>query len=647
MGRRRRRRVTKAAGDEPEAMVKVGTIGAEPGATRVLPEGEQSRAFTTAGAIPPPYDPQTLARVFEHSHALRPNVEAYATNIEGFPWRLEQTIDLDAKDADEQIKSSLQIEKVFDRSQPSAELTDEEWARALVVTEEEVEARKTEIASAIVLEKLQAQMFFEGLSVGEISFTELRKRTRTDVEVTGNAYWEVVRDSYGRICQLNHAAAAYMRLMPTEQKFTAVWQEQKISPISYRRVKRWRRFRRFVQLRDGAELIYFKEFGDLRVLGARSGKFYDSEEQGKEREGSGWLAATEIIHHKIHSPLSAYGVPRWVGAWPAVMGGRAAEEVNESFFDNKAIPPMAITVSGGVMAKGAVKRIERYLRDNIKGRRNFWKVMVLEAEGKPMGAGQQPPRIAIDIKPLMKDVPQDALFLKYSGRSDELIGTQFRNPRLVRGEMGDFNRATADVAMRFVEQQVYAPLRMEGDHGINSKLLAELRIRFWKFASGSPIAKDPKEQAEMIKALSDFFIPGEARRLIGPLFGIELPEDDSDWTKQPLAVSLMRLQAGLPMLEEEESGTVPVDVEQTLRAFATADDNAPIMSALKQFAAAARKQAAEQATVEERRLLESEAGPAEPETVTLRIPVADFEDPDKLGAAVVGALEGADASPSP
>jgi len=634
MSRRRRRRAVKAAApDESAAVVKVGTIGAEPGATRLLTEGEEHSAFTRAGAISPPYHPQTLARVYEHSHALRPNVEAYATNIEGFPWRLEQTIDLDAKDADEQIKRSLQIEKVFDRlAAPSAELTEEERARALVVTVEEVEARKVEIASAIVVEKLQAQMFFEGLSVGEISFTELRKRTRTDVEVTGNAYWEVVRDSYGRICQLNYAAAAFMRLMPSEQKFTAVWQEQKISPITYRRVKRWRRFRRFVQLRDGAELIYFKEFGDLRVLGARSGNYYDSEAEGEEAEGESWLAATEIIHHKIHSPLSPYGVPRWVGAWPAVMGGRAAEEVNESFFDNKAIPPMAITVSGGVMAKNAVKRIERYLRDNIKGRDKFWKVMVLEAEGKPLGAGQQPPRIAIDIKPLMKDVPQDAMFLEYSKRADELIGTQFRVPRLLRGEMGDYNRATADVAMRFVEQQVFAPLRGDVDHGINSKLLSELRIRFWTFKSGGPIAKDPKEQADMIKALSDYFTPAEARPLVSALFGIELPEDDSDWTKQPLAVSLMRLQAGLPMLEEEEGaggeGAGAVDV----------------MQALKALVVAARKQSAQQANAEERRLLEAEAGPAEPETITVKVPAADFDDPDKLGKHVVGALEGADAA---
>lgn len=632
MSRRRRMTAAAAPAEEPGAVVKVGTIGAEPGATRVLPEGEQTQAFTVAGAMTPPYDPERLARMYEHSHSLRPNVEAYATNVDGFPWRLEQTIDLDAKDVDEQIRRSLQIESVFDRlSAPSAELSDEQRARALVVTDAEVEARKAEIASAIVVEKLQAQMFFEGLSVGEISFTELRKRTRTDLEVTGNAYWEVVRDSYGRICQLNYAASAFMRLMPTELKFTEVWQEQKISPISYRRVKRWRRFRKYVQLRDGAELIYFKEFGDVRVMSARKGRYYASEEEAKETEGSAWLAATEIIHHKIHSPLSAYGVPRWVGAWPAVMGGRAAEEVNESFFDNKAIPPMAITVSGGVMAKGAVKRIERYLRDNIKGRDKFWRVMVLEAESKPMAAGQQPPRIAIDIKPLMKDVPQDALFLKYSSRSDELVGTQFRNPRLVRGEMGDFNRATADVAMRFVEQQVYAPLRMDADHGINSKLMSELRIRFWKFVSGSPIAKDPKEQADMIKALSDFIPPAEARKLIGPLFGTEMPENDADWTKQPLAVSLMRLQAGLSMLEEDE-----------------ADEGGPepanLMQAFTQLAAVARKQARAQAAAEERRLLEAEAGPPEPDIVTLQIPAADFDDPEKLGAHVVGALEGVDAA---
>ena len=45
----------------------------------------------------------------------------------------------------------------------------------------------------------------------------------------------------------------------------------------------------------------------------------------------------------------------------------------------------------------------------------------------------------------------------------------------------DFNRATAESALRFAEDQVFQPERDEFDFLMNRKVLADMGIRFWRF----------------------------------------------------------------------------------------------------------------------------------------------------------------------
>ena len=57
--------------------VVVGAKGQDP-ASRPGGEGLSS-AFAAAGALEPPYDPEALCLLLEHSNSLRQNVDAYAT----------------------------------------------------------------------------------------------------------------------------------------------------------------------------------------------------------------------------------------------------------------------------------------------------------------------------------------------------------------------------------------------------------------------------------------------------------------------------------------------------------------------------------------------------------------------------------------
>ena len=78
--------------------VVVGSRVQDP-ASRPGGEDDSAAAFANAGALVPPYDPESLCLLVEHSNSLRQNVDSYATNIDGFGYRFEPAIDLDAEDA--------------------------------------------------------------------------------------------------------------------------------------------------------------------------------------------------------------------------------------------------------------------------------------------------------------------------------------------------------------------------------------------------------------------------------------------------------------------------------------------------------------------------------------------------------------------
>lgn len=504
-------------------VVKAYVLDSEVQTPNAVPAAEDdARVFSQIGAIVPPYDPRSLAIRFERSAALRPNVDAYAVNIEAFGHRLVPSIDLTAQDANDRLRDAILLEKLYDGEPP-------------VVDPEEVAGRRALVEGEMRIEKLRTDMFFD-YACAETSFVELREKTRLDLEVTGNAYWEVLRDKRGEIAQFVYLPSVSVRLMRADQYFLEVDLPRKVSAIGYRRVPVKRRFRRYVQLVFGQQVAYFKELDDPRTFSSLTGRMYTSPEALAAAE-PGVPAATEVLHFKIHSPISAYGVPRWVGATLAVLGSRAAEEVNNAYFDNKAVPPLAILVSGGKLAAGAADRITEYIKNQVVGRENFHSVLVLEAEpsgGQALGA-QQGSRVRIELRPLMEAQQQDALFQQYDANNQQKVGNQFRLPKLIRGETHDFNRATADAALRYAEQQVFQPERAKIDHIINRRVLASQGVRYWRFVSNSPVATDPTELTDIVAKLLDAcaITPEEARRVVGDILNAELTKIDAPWVRMP------------------------------------------------------------------------------------------------------------------
>jgi PBSX family phage portal protein len=553
----------------------IGTESATSNAQALESKTGDQRLFEKAGALVPPYGPDLLCMLFEHSNSLRQNVEAYMVNIDGFGHRFEPVIDLDADDAEERVSDAIFLDRLADES--SGKGTNVEFP-----TDEEVEAKIEEMKDEMRLEKARLEAFFRFCCLDE-SFISLRKKTRQDREILGSGFWEVLRNKKGDISQFTYLAGFVIRLMPLDSDLVETEINVKRTPLTYETIKVKRRFRRFVQCFEGNK-IYFKELGDPRVVSALSGKAYETFEQLQAEEGEGLNEgeeipqATEITHFKIHSSRTPYGIPRWIGTLLAVLGSRQAEEVNFLYFENKSVPPLAVLVSGGRLSKDSTKHLEDYIKTKIKGRTNFHNILVIEgipADAPAIEAAGG--KMKIEIVPLTMAQHDDALFQNYDGQNMDKVGMSFRNPRLLRGDIRDFNRATAEAALEFAEMQVYSPEREEFDWFMNRKIFADLLIKYWQFVSNAPTTRNPIDLAKIISMLvrDNILTPEEARELAQGIFNRDFKRIDELWTKIPPALLMAGIipesadADALAMLEgfgeeeaeEEEPEEEPDDLE--------------------------------------------------------------------------------------
>lgn len=526
-------------------------------ASNAMTPEDTETLFTTAGAIDPPYSLDALSNLFEHSNSLRQNVDSYATNIDGFGHRFEPVIDFDDTDADDRIAEAMYEERALAVAEGRADMPE----AGFTPTPAEVSAAKEELARAMRIEKTRLTRHFD-TCCEDMSFVTLRRRLRQDHEQLGNAYMEVLRNRGGEISEYVYIPAYTVRICRLDPEPTPIQQKRKVTDFTYGTVARERRFRRYVQVVE-SRAVMFKEFGDPRIISRRTGRAFGSVEELLAADPTDG-PATEVLHFKVASSRSVYGIPRWIGNLLSVLGSRQAEEVNNLYFDNKGVPPLAVLISGGRIAPAAVKRLEDFIENEIKGRQNFHKILIIEAEA--MGSSMDSAGTAkIDLRPLTDAQQKDGLFLQYDERNMDKVGMAFRLPRLLRGDIRDFNRASAEAALEFAEQQVFQPEREEFDFMVNRRLLPELGVRFWKFKSNAPSLRDPMSLAEVIAKLvtANVLTPEEARELTEMVFNRELKNIDAPWVKQPVALTLAGMVVADGALPQPYTGDdLPVATER-------------------------------------------------------------------------------------
>lgn len=491
------------------------------------------------GILDAPYNPGKLARLAEMSAILNQHIDAIVTNVDEFGWNYEQAVKLDDPDIEEKISDILYSEKIA-----AVGGSKDEIKRIKKPTKTEISDKIDELTwvSKFELNKLKA-FFFACNPDG--SFMSLRSRTRKDLESTGNAYWEIIRTSSKKVSRIVLAPTMFMRLLPLDTKATEVAEPVPVSEISWDTVKQKRFFRRYAEITTDQKTVkvFFKEYGDPRIVSKVTGKIYDTQKEfdaDKDKpENDG--PANEIVHFLIYNTATfPYGSPRWMGNLPAVLGSRELDEVNLGYFENKTVPPLALLVSGGRLSKGVVPRIEEFIEQNIKGRKNFHKILILEAEGQKSNAGVASTVPTLKFVPLREAQQQDALFQNYDEANWEKVGSSFRLPRILVGRDRSINRATANASLRFAEEQVFEPIRNSFDELLNRKILPELNITFWRFRSNTPTTRDPELLAAIVEGLSDAGVltPAEARVIAKDVFNKPLPPITAEWTQQPFKLSI-------------------------------------------------------------------------------------------------------------
>lgn len=541
----------KPASTQRELVVKAIEVGRDLASTKVQDSAakqdvtDSNEAWGAAGAIEPPFDPEVLTGLFEVSNSLRPNVDAYAVNIDGFGYRFEPVIDLEQEDAAQRVTDAILIERMHERG--ADEISEEDLKEE--PSADEIAGRMATLRRMARIEKARLESFFASCARGENvrSFVALRKRMRQDIETLGYAFWEVLRNRAGKIARFVYVPGWTIRLRPLIEEPVLVQERVQVSPLKYGYVESRQRFRTYVQQINGT-MTFFKAFGDPRVVNRRTGKVYKTLDEFKAEADPQDQPATELFHFSIPSTRTPYGVPRWIGNLISVLGSRSSEEVNYYYFENKSVPPLAVLVSGGRLSKSSVPKIESFIENNLKGKRNFHKILILEAVS-PTGRGLEPgtsARPMIEIKPLMEAQQKDALFQRYDERNIDKVGGAFRLPRMLRGDSRDFNRATAESSLRYAENQVFQPERDDFDSFVNGVILPELGIMFWHFKSNSAMARDPDAMSEAVtKAVEKGILtPAEGRVLMGDVFNRDFAVIKEPWTKQPIPFTLAGIQTG-------------------------------------------------------------------------------------------------------
>lgn len=132
-----------------------------------------------------------------------------------------------------------------------------------------------------------------------------------------------------------------------------------------RRKKRYRKYKQTV----GSKTVYFKEFGDKRIMDKETGGYVSELDSDKR--------ANEILEFKLGS--RPYGQVRWIGQALNVDGSCKAENLNNNYFENGRHTPMAVIIKGGTLTDESYDKLQTYMND-IKGEAGQHSFLLLEAE---------------------------------------------------------------------------------------------------------------------------------------------------------------------------------------------------------------------------------------------------------------------------
>lgn len=431
--------------------------------------------------IPKPVDMRGLEIMVQHSTILPQCIRAYKNNIAGFGINVSYIDDIDENE--ESKKEWDALKRILDLL--SIETDTKE------VFEKVIEARETYgIAYIEVIRNMEGQPV-------EIVFIE--ETPTVDMTYPLKPYVDVTYSYHG----------------------------EKIS-----RKKKFRKFRQTI----GGKTVYFKEFGDPRIMDKRNGIYV---QEGKALDID--LQANELLDFTVGNGY--YGMVRWIGQTLTVDGNHRAERLNNNYFRNGRHVPLMIIVKNGTLSEESFDKLQEYM-NHIKGERGQHAFMVLETEQNETTTGfTDSEKADIEIKELGSILQSDELFQGYQENGRKKVQSAFMLPDLYTGYTTDFNRATAQTAMEITEKQVFQPERVSLAWQLNNKLLNEYGFRYVQAKFDTPDITNPDDMMKLlnISERAGGMTLNDARALTKDVLGLECEDYPDSFNMEdignvPLAV---------------------------------------------------------------------------------------------------------------
>lgn len=441
-------------------------------------------ALNAGDWIAQPNDMRGLAALVKHSTILPQCIRAYKNNIAGFGIGVRY------------------IEDVEETSEMAAEFTKAEEIIELLNTEQDTK----EVFEDII---------------------EAR-------ETYGIAYLEVIRDVAGNVTQIE-----FIKDTPSVTKTKQL--NSYVDTVYYHKGQEVPRKKRFCKYKQeiGGKTVYFREFGDPRIMDMRSGRYL---EDGETLDLV--YQANEIMDFPIGT--EPYGEVRWIGQTLGVDGGRRAEMLNNNYFVNGRHTPLAIVISGGTLTDDSYETMKEYLND-IRGENGQHAFLLIETENQEERTDfEDQKKPDIQLKDLASILQKDELFQDYLDNNRRKVQSAFQLPDLYVGYTTDFNRATAQTAQEVTEQQVFQPERKSLAWAVNNRLLNGYGFKYVEAYFLAPDISNPDDLYKLLVAANNAggVTPNFAKRIIYAAYGEQAEDYEGDWGDTPLAYSKSQGGAG-------------------------------------------------------------------------------------------------------
>lgn len=350
-----------------------------------------------------------------------------------------------------------------------------------------------------------------------------------DRETYGIAYCEVIRNMEG--------APVELQFIVDTPSVDMTYPLEPYQDIRYfykgKSISRKKKFRKFRQNVAG-KTVYFKEFGDTRIMDKRNGKYLGEGDDPIVKDDE----ANEIIEFRLGS--MPYGEVRWIGQVLTVDGNRRAEVLNNNYFRKGRHTPLMIMVQGGTLSDAAWDKLQSYINE-IEGESGQHSFLVLETDTMDTAAAfQDQQKPTVEIKDLAGILQRDELFQEYQDNGRKKVQSAFLLPDLYVGYTSDFNRATSQTAMEVTEKQVFQPERESLAWVLNNRLLNEYNFRYVKLKFDEPDIKNPDDIQKILNITerAGGLTPNIAKEYTYQVIGKDGVEDyEGEWGNIPIAYS--------------------------------------------------------------------------------------------------------------